>query len=82
MRKNSLAGGFLKTRTAMNSFLRDFVEKLGVLFGSLTQDSSRGCHGFFERVFSKKKKTRIGAEQFFIFYFLFFFMKEFFWPSF
>lgn len=56
MRKNSLAGGFLKTRTAMNSFLRDFVEKLGVLFGSLTQDSSRGCHGFFERVFSKKKK--------------------------
>lgn len=64
MRKNSLAGGFLKTRTAMNSFLRDFVEKLGVLFGSLTQDSSRGCHGFFKRVFSKKK-TRIGVKQFF-----------------
>lgn len=64
MRKNSLAGGFLKTRRAMNSFLRDFVEKLGVLFGSLTQDSSRGCHGFFERVFSKKK-TRIGVKQFF-----------------
>lgn len=42
----------------MNSFLRDFVEKLGVLFGSLTQDSSRGCHGFFERVFSKKKKKK------------------------
>lgn len=72
MRKNSLAGGFLKTRRAMNSFLRDFVEKLGVLFGSLTQDSSRGCHGFFERVFSKKKKKKPELELsnflFFIFY--------------
>lgn len=77
MRKNSLAGGFLKTRTAMNSFLRDFVEKLGVLFGSLTQDSSRGCHGFFERVFSKKKKKKPELELS-----NFFFMKEFFWPIF
>lgn len=70
MRKNSLAGGFLKTRTAMNNFLRDFVEKLGVLFGSLTQDSSRGCHGFFERVFSKKKKPELELSNFlfFIFY--------------
>lgn len=71
MRKNSLAGGFLKTRRAMNSFLRDFVEKLGVLFGSLTQDSSRGCHGFFERVFSKKKKKpelELSNFLFFIFY--------------